>query len=363
MARAIRAARRGEFIVTAPDFTQVSVERVKSNEVRASLAVLAIFALLPNTASAQSAAPGATVDLPPVVVTSTQNVQAKPKKKVANKKSSSTSQASQAAQPVDPADASGSDELEGALSATEQATQRLEKIAGGTDVVGRQDMPVGVNTSLHEALAYVPGVVVQNFFGSNDQPRLQIRGSGLQQNPSERGTLVLQDGLPINRADGSYIVGFADPKSAEFVEIYRGYTANRLGATVLGGAINFVSPTGISAPGAEVSVEGGSFGHFATSVAAGAQQGNVDAHASVSYTQRDGYREHNKSERTNVNINAGARVNENISTRLFFGYTDLGFDVVGPISRAMMKQIQLNLLRPSELHRAERRTRRPSSRC
>ena len=338
MARAIRAGRRGEFNVTAPDFPQGSVERVKLNEVRASLAVLAIFAFLPNTASAQSAAPGATVDLPPIVVTTTQKPQAKPKKKVAGKKSPSTAQASQASQSGDPDDFSESDESHRELTATEQAKQRLEKIPGGTDVVGRQDMPVGVNTSLQQMLAYVPGVVVQSFFGSNDQPRLQIRGSGLQQNPSERGTLVLQDGLPINRADGSYIVGFADPKSAEFVEIYRGYTANRLGATVLGGAINFVSPTGITAPGAEVSVEGGSFGHFATSVAAGAQQGNVDAHASVSYTERDGYREHNESERTNVNINVGARVNENVSTRLFFGYTDLGFDVVGPISRTMMEQ-------------------------
>jgi len=336
MARAIRAARRSELIVTEPEFAPGSVERVKLNEVRASLAVVAIFALLPNTASAQSAAPGATVELPPIVVTTTQKApQAKTKKKAATKKSAGPSQAEPAA---DPELISGGDETQSGLTATEQATKSLEKIPGGTDVVGRQDMPVGVNASLQQALAYVPGVVVQSFFGSNDQPRLQIRGSGLQQNPSERGTLVLQDGLPINRADGSYIVGFADPKSAEFVEIYRGYTANRLGATVLGGAINFVSPTGVTSPGAEVSVEGGSFGHFATSAAAGAQQGNVDAHASVSFAQRDGYREHNESERTNVNINVGARVNENINTRLFFGYTDLGFDVVGPISRAMMEK-------------------------
>lgn len=337
MVRAIQASRRGDLIVAAPKDTRVAGERVKINEVRASLAVLAIFAFLPNTASAQSAAPGATVELPPIVVTTTQNSQAKPKKKVASKKASGNTQSQTAAQ-AEPVDPSGSDLSRRELSATEQASQTLEKIPGGTAVVGRQDMPVGVNTSLAEMLAYVPGVVVQNFFGSNDQPRLQIRGSGLQQNPSERGTLVLQDGLPINRADGSYIVGFADPKSAEFVEVYRGYTANRLGATVLGGAINFVSPTGITAPGAEVSVEGGSFGHFATSVAAGAQQGNVDAHASVSFTERDGYREHNESERTNVNINAGARINENVSTRLFFGYTDLGFDVAGPISRQMMEQ-------------------------
>lgn len=36
MARAIRAARRGELIVTEPEFAPGSVERVKLNEVRAS---------------------------------------------------------------------------------------------------------------------------------------------------------------------------------------------------------------------------------------------------------------------------------------------------------------------------------------
>ncbi|WP_291171756.1 TonB-dependent receptor [Hyphomicrobium sp.] len=279
----------------------------------------------------QSAAPGATVELPAVVVEGSAPA---PKKK--KKAASPTSSAG-----VQAATATGSapeESSDGAGSAAAEAARKLDAIAGGTSVVANEDISPKASASLSEMLAFVPGVVVQNFFGGNDQPRLQIRRSGLQQNPSERGTLVLQDGLPINRADGSYIVGFADPKSAAFAEIYRGYTANRLGATVLGGAINFVSPTGITSPGAEVTVEGGSFGHFATHAQAGAQQGNFDAHASLSYTERDGYREHNESERTNFNLNAGARVNDNISTRLFFGYTDLSFDVVGPLSRDLLEQ-------------------------
>lgn len=176
MARAIEVSPRGEFIVAAPEFAKASVERGRLNEVGASLAVLAIFALLPTAASAQSAAPGATVDLPAIVVTTPQTPQAKPKKKVA-KKSSGAGQASQASQSAEPAasgDFSESDASGGELTASEQATEKLTAIAGGTDVVARQDMPVGVNTSLQQALAYVPGVVVQSFFGSNDQPRLQI---------------------------------------------------------------------------------------------------------------------------------------------------------------------------------------------
>ncbi len=287
---------------------------------------LAALLVNPTGAFAQSAAPGTAVDLPAIDVGGAGT--ARPASK-------------QAAGGGGPG--TGPVAVDAAVSGpggspVEEAVRKLEAIPGGADVVTNDEMSPKASASLSEMLAFVPGVIVQNFFGSNDQPRLQIRGSGLQQNPSERGTLVLQDGLPINRADGSYIVGFADPKSAEFVEVYRGYTANRLGATVLGGAINFVSPTGITDPGVEVTVEGGSFGHFATQAQAGARQGDIDAHASLSYAERDGYREHNESERTNFNLNAGARINENISTRLFFGYTDLAFDVVGPLSRTWMKE-------------------------
>ncbi len=296
----------------------------------AGLALCALLLAWPTDASSQSAAPGASVDLPPVVVQGTTSQPAKKSKKAA------TSAASGATQASEGVGAEAAPASEG--SPSQEAARTLNAIPGGTAVVTSEEITPKASASLSEMLAFVPGVVVQNFFGSNDQPRLQIRGSGLQQNPSERGTLVLQDGLPINRADGSYIVGFADPKSAEFVEVYRGYTANRLGATVLGGAINFVSPTGITDPGVEVSVEGGSFGHFATSAQAGARQGDLDAHASLSYAERDGYRIHNESERTNLNINAGARINENINTRLFFGYTDLAFDVVGPLSSKLMEQ-------------------------
>lgn len=218
------------------------------------------------------------------------------------------------------------------------ARQRLDAIAGGTSVVGEQELAGRANVTFSDALKMVPGVVVQNFFGGNDQPRIQIRGSGLQQNPVERGVLVLKDGLPINRADGSYVVGLADPRQAQFIEVYRGYAANRLGATVLGGAINFTSPTGSSAPGVTASFEAGSFGQITTSAQAGAREGDLDASAQLSYSERDGFRDYNSSERTDLNLNAGAKLNENISTRLFFGYSDLGFDVAGPLTWSLLQQ-------------------------
>jgi len=291
-----------------------------------ALSGLAATCALPSHAIAQSAAPGAEVVLPPMVVESA--TAPTPKKK---KKSGSASAAAAAPQPA-PAPVTQTETAESV------ARQRLDAIAGGTAVVGEQQLAGRANVTVGDSLKIVPGVIVQNFFGGNDQPRIQIRGSGLQQNPVERGILVLQDGLPLNRADGSYVVGLADPRQAEFMEVYRGYAANRLGATVLGGAINFTSPTGSSAPGGTATFEAGSFGQITTTVQAGARQGDIDANAQISYSERDGFRDYNSSERTNINLNAGAKVDEHIATRLFLGYTDLGFDVAGPLPWSALKQ-------------------------
>ena len=218
------------------------------------------------------------------------------------------------------------------------AREKLEAIPGGTGLIVDSALKGKTNLNISDALVSTPGVIVQNFFGGNDQPRIQIRGSGLQQNPVERGILVLQNGLPINRADGSYAVGLANARQAQFTEVYRGYTANRLGATVLGGALNFVSPTGSSAPGARAGVEGGSFGQLSASAQAGAKQGKLDGLAQVHFSQRDGFRVYNESDRLNVDANVGTELTDNISSRLFVGYTDLSFDVAGPLTKQQLNK-------------------------
>jgi iron complex outermembrane receptor protein len=224
-----------------------------------------------------------------------------------------------------------------AASPADSAAERLAATPGGTGVVLRDDLEGRANVKISDALSTAQGVVVQDFFGGNDQPRIQIRGSGLQQNPVERGILFLQDGLPLNRADGSYIVGLADARQAEFIEINRGYTANRLGASVLGGALNLVSPTGATARGIAGRAATGSFGHVDLSAEGGFLGENVDGFLVGSFARRDGFRDFNSSERAGLNGNAGIEVNEIVRTRFFAGFTDLGFDVAGPLPKALLE--------------------------
>jgi Outer membrane receptor proteins, mostly Fe transport len=216
-------------------------------------------------------------------------------------------------------------------------TARLRGLAGGAAVVSSEDYEGSVAPTLSDALAGVPGVVVQDFFGGNDQPRIQIRGSGLQQNPVERGILVLRDGVPINRADGSYIAGFINPATANVMEVYRGHLANRLGATVLGGAINLMSPPAVTSPATEVTVGVGSFGQRNASARTGFDGDRFDAAFHVDVSRRDGFRDYNDSERIEVGGVVEAEISDIVTSRLFFSYTDLGFDVAGPINKAALE--------------------------
>lgn len=218
------------------------------------------------------------------------------------------------------------------------AMQRLDAAAGGTAIVASRDLPATTNLTLSRALAGVPGVVVQDFFGGNDQPRVQIRGSGLQQNPVERGVLMLRNGLPINRADGSYVVGFANPGAAGAVEVYRGYMANRLGATVLGGALNLISPTGHDAPGVEFGAGSGSFGQRDLSARYGHEQARFDTLLHGSFNDREGYRAYNASRHASVDGNLGMRVSDTLTVRFFASFADLAFDVAGPLTRDALER-------------------------
>jgi iron complex outermembrane receptor protein len=84
-------------------------------------------------------------------------------------------------------------------------------------------------------VAVDPGANVVFRQPGNDQARLNIRGSGLQQNPVQRGVRLLLDGLPVNLADGSFIIGVLEPRTTQYIEVYRGANGARYGATTPGG--------------------------------------------------------------------------------------------------------------------------------
>ena len=67
---------------------------------------------------------------------------------------------------------------------------------------------------------------------------------GLSRNFHLRGVQLYMDGIPINTADGYGDFQEIDPTAYKYVEVFKGGNALRFGANSLGGAINFVTPSG-----------------------------------------------------------------------------------------------------------------------
>lgn len=214
---------------------------------------------------------------------------------------------------------------------------RVRRTPGGAQAVPVNPGETAKGT-LSDVFALEPGVVVQEFFGSNDQPRINIRGSGIQSNPQSRGINFLRDGLPVNLADGSFVAGIIDPEAADHIEVKRGANALADGAATLGGSVDLISPTGRRAPGVSASLGGGSFDTRRFDIRAGGSRGNIDGLVRVGYNESNGFRRRNNDNQRGVlNANAGWKHGSNAETRVYLDLTDLEFDIPGPLNEQQLE--------------------------
>ena len=91
--------------------------------------------------------------------------------------------------------------------------------------------------NIKDVLDFIPGVFAQQRNGA-ESARISIRGSGLGRQFQGGGLLLLQDGVPLNTADGSFDFQAVDPWLIDYVTVYRGANGMALGGSTLGGVIN-----------------------------------------------------------------------------------------------------------------------------
>ncbi|WP_353139891.1 TonB-dependent receptor [Limnohabitans sp.] len=205
----------------------------------------------------------------------------------------------------------------------ESAKEIVKTIPGGASIVDLNHVREGRQSTWSDSLGLAPGVFIQDRFGS-EEARLAIRGSGLSRTYHGFGTKVMQDGVPINYADGMFDMQTLDPNASRYVEVLRGPNATTYGATTLGGAINFVAPTGYTSPSFVGKAEAGSFGYnkvfgSTAGVAKPTQVGgNVwDYYVAGSQTKQDGFRQHAEMENQKLLANFGVKVSRNVESRFY----------------------------------------------
>jgi len=217
-----------------------------------------------------------------------------------------------------------------------ESREELAKTPGGTEVIDAGRFLRGRASTMADTFALSPGVVAQPRFGS-DEARLSIRGSGMQRTFHGRGIRVLQDGAPLNLADGSFDMQAVDPLAADHINVWRGGNALALGSSTLGGAIDYISATGFTAPGGSLRLEGGSFGYLRARVEAGLSEGKTDAYLSFSGQSQSGFREHAAQEGLRLFNNFGWQISDGAETRLFVTFVDSRSELPGSLTKVELE--------------------------
>ncbi len=246
----------------------------------------------------------------------------------------------QAAPPVDQLDELVVDAETGSPSLTqatpEEARERLAKTPGGTEVIAAERYLTGRAGTLADTFALSPGVFAQPRFGA-DEARLSIRGSGLQRTFHGRGIRVLQDGVPLNLADGGFDMQAIDPLAASHINVWRGAYALAYGSSTLGGAIKYVSHSGRTAPGYAMRVEAGSFDYLKARIAGGWTHDCRDVYLSFSHHSQEGFRDHAEQSTQRLFANFGWRPADHIESRLYITSVLTDSELPGNLTKAMLE--------------------------
>ncbi len=212
----------------------------------------------------------------------------------------------------------------------------LARTPGGTETVDADRYLTGRASTLADTFFLSPGVLAQSRFGS-DEARLSIRGSGLQRTFHGRGIRVLQDGVPINLADGGFDMQALEPTATDYINVWRGGNALAYGGSSLGGAIDYIARNGRSSPGGLARLEIGSWDYVRATLAGGIAKKNTDAYASFTQQSQDGFRDHADQNNQRLFTNAGWRFSETVETRLYLTAIKTDSELPGNLSKAQLE--------------------------
>lgn len=215
---------------------------------------------------------------------------------------------------------------------TAAAQQDLKKVPGGADVVPAKDFQNSYALTMKDMMAKTPGITAQPRYG--EEVRLSIRGSGLSRAVHLRGITLLQNGIPLNFADGSGDFQEIDPLMLQHIEVYRGGNGLRYGSGTLGGAVNMVMPTARTADyNVLLRADGGSDKTLRLHTEAAQVFGAYDIVAAGTTASGDGFRRQSAYDNQRFSGNAGAKLGRNAETRFYLNWNDVDQEVPGTISK------------------------------
>ncbi len=124
-----------------------------------------------------------------------------------------------------------------------------------------------------------------------------------------------------------------DPTAYRYVEVYKGGNALQFGANSLGGAINFVTPTGRDPNPNGASFDFGAFNTRRLQVNAGGANGPWDGFVTASTQASDGFRDHSFGSSNALSANVGYQISPDVETRFYLNANEVRQRIPGSVDR------------------------------
>lgn len=169
--------------------------------------------------------------------------------------------------------------LDGLIVSTSPTPRAAESVASHVTVLNREDLAWYSDRSLGEILRDVAGVSVARSGGFGAVTSVFMRGG------ESDYTLVMVDGVQVNRAGGGFDFAALSTDNIERIEIVRGPASALYGSDAVTGVIHVITRAGRGAPRITGSGQAGSFGRRDWQV--GVLAGTDRAAFSVSVAHRD----------------------------------------------------------------------------
>jgi iron complex outermembrane receptor protein len=186
------------------------------------------------------------------------------------------------------------------VTVTRQAEERFA-LPASVDIVSRTDLQSGqMQVNLSEALARVPGLVIQNRQNYAQDLQISSRGFGARATFGVRGIRLIADDIPATMPDGQGQGATIDLSSAQRIEVLRGPLAVTYGNSS-GGVIQAFSEDGPAEPTLGASFFAGSDATRKFGMKGGGTSGAVNYLVDVSRFETDGYRDHSAATRDQLN--------------------------------------------------------------
>jgi iron complex outermembrane receptor protein len=221
-------------------------------------------------------------------------------------------------------------------NAIDAARRAQKRIPGAGNVIDLTRVGQGRVSGTADVLAYQPGIHAQS--PGNEGVKVSIRGSGINRAPGAHasGISVSLDGLPLTFSGGTPYE-LLEPLWMSGVEVLRGANGFERGALTLGGAINYVSRSGLDSPGLDLHLEAGSRGYLKRSIGDGGVRGDVDYYFAYTDTRYDGYQQHASGDGKGAMANIGWQINPDLKTRFYLRYRQTEHDTPGRLTRAQIR--------------------------